>query len=48
MALMFALIFRSTKESQAPVNRSTIMKKYTTSLRRSGKSSLDKKNNYSI
>lgn len=33
MALVFALIFRSTQDSDTPVDRSTIMKNYSSSLR---------------
>ncbi|KAL4240289.1 polycystic kidney disease protein 1-like [Mactra antiquata] len=33
MALVFALIFRSTQNSETPVDRGTIMKNYSTSLR---------------
>lgn len=38
MALIFALLFRSTKDSDAVIKRSTVMKNYTSSMRsRSGR-----------
>ncbi|XP_060576637.1 uncharacterized protein LOC132733957 isoform X2 [Ruditapes philippinarum] len=38
MAVVLAILFRSTKDSEAPVNRSTIMKRYSSSLRGKSKS----------